>query len=54
MSVCDEAAGKIGWIEVAGAAASGTISPIHYRFAHFRQWHLDADDGAKLGDEWAY
>ncbi len=48
------AAGKMGWIEVAGAFTSGTVSPVHHRFAHFRQWHLDADDGAKLGDERAH
>ena len=54
MSVCDEAAGKMGRIEVAGAATSGTVSPIHYRFAHFRQWHVDADDGPKLGHERTY
>jgi len=51
MSVCDESAGKIGWIEVTGATASGAVSPIHHRFSHFRQWHVDADDGPKLGDE---
>ena len=44
----------MGWIEVAGAFTSGTVSPVHHRFAHFRQWHMDADDGAKLGDERAY
>lgn len=54
MSVCDEASGKMGGIEVAGAAKSGTVSSIHYRFAHFRQWHVDADDGPKLGHEWTY
>src|SRR4030095_12388893 len=54
MSVCDERAGKMGWIEVAGAVTSGTVSPLHPRFAHFRQWHVDANDGSKLGDERTY
>src|SRR5262245_6854093 len=54
MSVCDEGAGKMGWIKVTGAFASGTVSAVHHRFAHFRQWHVDADDGAKLGDERSY
>ena len=44
----------MGWIEVARAFASGTVSPVHHRFAHFRQRHLDADDGAKLGHERAH
>jgi Bacterial protein of unknown function (DUF894). len=35
----DERAGKMGWIEVAGAFTSGAVSPVHHRFAHFRQWH---------------
>ena len=42
---------KIGWIEVAGSFAAGTVSPVHHRFAHFRQGRVDANDGAKLGDE---
>src|SRR5205809_2411446 len=54
MSDCDEYAGKIGWIEVARASAPGTVSPLYHRFAHFRQRHLDANDGAKLGNERAY
>ena len=54
MSVCDERAGKMGWIEVTGAFTSGTIPAVHNRFAHFRQWHMDANDGAKLGDERAH
>src|SRR5207248_4629218 len=51
MSVCDERAGKMGWIEVTGAFTSRTIPAVHNRFAYFRQWHMDANDGAKLGDE---
>ena len=54
MSDCDERAGKMGWIQVAGAFTSGTVSPVHHRFAHFRQRHVDADDGAKLGHERAH
>src|ERR1051325_11782541 len=54
MSVCDERAGKTGGLEVAGTFAAGAVSTIHHWFAHFRQWHLDADDGSKLGHERAY
>jgi len=54
MSVCAERAGKMGWIEIAGAATSGTLSPVHHWFAHFRQRHVDANDGPKLGHEWTY
>lgn len=54
MSVCDECAGKMGWFEVTGSFAPGTISPVHHRFAHFRQWHVDANDGPKLGYERTY
>ena len=54
MSDCDECAGKMGWIEVAGAITSGTVSSVHHRFAHFRQWHVDANDGPKLGHERTY
>ena len=53
VSDCDERAGKMGWIEVAGAFAPGAVSPVHHRFAHFRQRHMDANDGPKLGDEHA-
>src|SRR4029077_4496169 len=44
MSDCDECGGKMGWIEIAGAATSGTVSPVHHWFAHFRQRHVDAND----------
>src|ERR1044071_9489710 len=44
MSVCNECAGKMGWIEVTGTFTSGTVSAVHHRFARFRQWHMDADD----------
>src|SRR5262245_49163918 len=54
MSECDECAGKMGWIEVAGTVTSGTVSSVHHRFAYFRQWHVDANDGAKLGHERTY
>ena len=54
MSVCDEWTGKTCWIEVAGTFATGTVSPVYHRFAHFRQWHVDADDGPKLGHERTY
>ena len=54
MSVSNEWTGKTGWVEVAGAFAAGAVSPVHHRFAHFRQWYVDADDGAKLGDERTY
>jgi len=35
---------KNRWIEV-GALLRQDVSPVHYRFAHFRQWHVDANDG---------
>src|SRR5215831_8207740 len=54
MSVCDERAGKGGWIEVAGTFAAGAVSAVYHRFAHFRQWHVDANDGPKLGHERAH
>src|SRR6516162_6459994 len=54
MSDCDERAGKAGWIEVAGAFAARAVSAVYHRFAHFRQWHMDANDGPKLGDERTY
>src|SRR5215813_6731766 len=54
MSVCDERAGKAGWIEVAGTLAAGAVSALYHRFAHFRQWHVDANDGPKLGHERAH
>src|SRR4029077_3797754 len=50
----DECGGKMGWIELARAATSGTVSPVHQRFAHFRQRHVDANDGPKLGHERTY
>src|SRR5206468_6391320 len=46
MSDCDERAGKIRWIKVAGAFASRTVSAVHHRLAYFRQWYVDANDGA--------
>src|SRR5881392_1546599 len=54
MSVCDERQRKVDWIEVARALTPASFPPLYYWLAHFRQWHLDANDGAKLGDERAY
>ena len=54
MSVCDECTGKMGWIEIPSIIRSGTFSTLHHRFAHFRQWHVDANDGPELSDERTY
>src|SRR6266496_3248977 len=53
MSVCDGRERKRDWTKSVGAFAAGPVSSLHPRFAHFRQRHLDANDGAELGPEWA-
>ncbi len=45
---------KWAGIEVAGTVAPGAVSSVHHRFAYFRQRHMDANDGPKLGDERTY
>src|SRR6266550_9524941 len=52
MSVCDGRERERDWTKSVGAFAAGPVSSLHHRFAHFRQWHLDANDGAELGPEW--
>src|SRR5437763_12998408 len=54
MSVCNGRKRKRDWTKSVGAFAAGPVSSLHHRFAHFRQWHLDANDGAELGPEWPH
>src|SRR6266496_1184428 len=51
MSVCDGREGKMDRIQIAGAFTSRAVPPLHHWLAYFGQRYLDADDGAKLGDE---
>src|SRR4030095_10804975 len=53
MSVCDGRERKMDWTESPIAFAARGVSPLHRRFANFRQRNVDANDGAKLGYEGA-
>src|SRR5207249_9934060 len=54
MSVCDGGDRERDRTKSVGAFAAGSVSSLHHRLAHFRQRHLDANDGAELGPEWPH
>src|SRR5438067_11881031 len=54
MSLSDERRGKKFREPHADIAARRAVSALHHRLGYFGYGHLDASDGARLGDELAH